>query len=328
MGRFITVVTFQYPHEAYVIKSKLESEGINVLLHNELIVQAQSFLSNALGGVQLQIDESDLERAKPILSAAGFLDDNAEQPSALAQLFINIATAASNFAQAIKTFFLKVRWILLVMVVVILLVIVLFPTLWSDDRIDTFEGVKPVEDISVNDTENLTSEQEFEIYERPNSNTGSYSSYVTTDPQKAIPYIKKLLEEHPGNKSLERQIGDAYSDVDSLDKALIHWANSIKGVESENLDILFELAQIKVEKKDYDGAIADLLKASQFDWNYNYDLAQVYELKNELKNAEIYYTKYMNTVKKDNSMIVFDENFIALKQRVEEIRERLKMGAN
>lgn len=31
MEQFVTIKTFTYPHEAYVIRGKLESEGISVL---------------------------------------------------------------------------------------------------------------------------------------------------------------------------------------------------------------------------------------------------------------------------------------------------------
>lgn len=55
METFITIATFQYPHQAYIIKAKLESEGIYVLLKDELTIQAHNFLSNAIGGVKLQI---------------------------------------------------------------------------------------------------------------------------------------------------------------------------------------------------------------------------------------------------------------------------------
>lgn len=67
MEQWITILTFNYPHEAYVIRSKLESEGIVVFLKDENTVQAYNFLSNALGGVKLQVRERDVEEAKQII---------------------------------------------------------------------------------------------------------------------------------------------------------------------------------------------------------------------------------------------------------------------
>ncbi len=68
MEQFITIHTFNYPHEAYVIKTRLESEGIEVFLKDENTVQAYNFLSNALGGVKLQVRESDVKEAMKILN--------------------------------------------------------------------------------------------------------------------------------------------------------------------------------------------------------------------------------------------------------------------
>lgn len=75
-GKFITVKTFTFPHEAQVLKGRLESEGINVYLQDELTVQAHNFLSNATGGVKLQVWSADMEKAIPILQQVGVLDEN------------------------------------------------------------------------------------------------------------------------------------------------------------------------------------------------------------------------------------------------------------
>ena len=65
--QWITLKTYTYPEESYVFRSRLESEGIEVKLLNEFTVQAYNFASNAIGGIQLQVKESDLELAKSIL---------------------------------------------------------------------------------------------------------------------------------------------------------------------------------------------------------------------------------------------------------------------
>lgn len=73
MSKFITIATFTYPQEAYVIKSRLEAEEIPCFLKNELTIQTDNFLSNAMGGVQLQIPESYIEAAVPILEEFGVI---------------------------------------------------------------------------------------------------------------------------------------------------------------------------------------------------------------------------------------------------------------
>ncbi|MCD6505074.1 DUF2007 domain-containing protein [Candidatus Poribacteria bacterium] len=66
--RFITVATFDNPFKAHLAKSRLESSGIECFLSDEFIVTVNWLYSNAVGGVKLQVRESDLERASEILS--------------------------------------------------------------------------------------------------------------------------------------------------------------------------------------------------------------------------------------------------------------------
>lgn len=73
MQEFKTIVTFTLPSELVVAKSKLESEGIECRVLNELTVQSHNFLSNAIGGVKLQVLESDFDRASTILKEGGFI---------------------------------------------------------------------------------------------------------------------------------------------------------------------------------------------------------------------------------------------------------------
>lgn len=115
MKNLITVATFQFPHEAHVIKSKLESMGIPVLLQDELTVQAYGFISNALGGVKLQIQESDVSTALPILKEAGLLEEDKEEISNYL-LWIDKQTKQIPL---IKNWPLEIRNILVVLVVLI-----------------------------------------------------------------------------------------------------------------------------------------------------------------------------------------------------------------
>lgn len=77
MSKFVTVAVFQYPHEAYVVAGRIESEGIEVFLKDEHTVQVHNFLSNAIGGVKLQVQEQDLDVVIPMLKEEGLyeLDD-------------------------------------------------------------------------------------------------------------------------------------------------------------------------------------------------------------------------------------------------------------
>lgn len=63
----VTVTVFQYSSEALIIKGKLESENIRVFLADEYTVDTDPLVSNAIGGVKLQVDFEHVERAKSII---------------------------------------------------------------------------------------------------------------------------------------------------------------------------------------------------------------------------------------------------------------------
>jgi hypothetical protein len=80
MSKLITIITFDFPHEAHMAKTRLESEGFEIFLKDELTVQVDNFISNAVGGVKLQVFEEDAEAAIKILEAAGYIKEDKELP--------------------------------------------------------------------------------------------------------------------------------------------------------------------------------------------------------------------------------------------------------
>jgi hypothetical protein len=75
MDRYVTISTFMFPTEVVVVQGRLESEGIECRLKDELTVQVHNFYSNALGGVKLQVPERDAERAKAMLKEWGHIKE-------------------------------------------------------------------------------------------------------------------------------------------------------------------------------------------------------------------------------------------------------------
>jgi len=65
--KLVTLTTYTYATEAYVLLAKLQSEGIPHVLKNEHLLATQQFLSNAVGGLDVQVEEKHLERARAIL---------------------------------------------------------------------------------------------------------------------------------------------------------------------------------------------------------------------------------------------------------------------
>ncbi len=52
---FKTIATFQYSSEAQVIKGYLESSGIKVFIFDNITIDSDPLLSNAIGGVKLKV---------------------------------------------------------------------------------------------------------------------------------------------------------------------------------------------------------------------------------------------------------------------------------
>lgn len=60
------VAAFSKVEEAYVLRSHLEGRGIEAFVNDEHIVQQDWFLSNAVGGVKVEVAEEDYDAAKQI----------------------------------------------------------------------------------------------------------------------------------------------------------------------------------------------------------------------------------------------------------------------
>jgi hypothetical protein len=65
--QLITVATCSYPAEAYLLQSKLDSEGIWSTVVDAETVTMNWLYSNAIGGVKLKVREEDAPQAKELL---------------------------------------------------------------------------------------------------------------------------------------------------------------------------------------------------------------------------------------------------------------------
>lgn len=75
MDNLKTIITFTLPQDAYMAKGFLESEGIETLMKDELTAQVHNFYSNAIGGVKIQVNESDYEKGLLILKKGGYITE-------------------------------------------------------------------------------------------------------------------------------------------------------------------------------------------------------------------------------------------------------------
>lgn len=77
-----TILTVTYPHEAHLVKGYLESNGIEVVLQDEITAQVNSLYSSAIGGVKIQVSEADLDEGMKVLESGGFILKNAANKTA------------------------------------------------------------------------------------------------------------------------------------------------------------------------------------------------------------------------------------------------------
>ena len=66
--KFLTVAVFTYSSEAIIIQGRLEAEGIQTFLKDATTIDTDPLVSNAIGGVKLQIFAEDEGRAKAVLN--------------------------------------------------------------------------------------------------------------------------------------------------------------------------------------------------------------------------------------------------------------------
>jgi hypothetical protein len=116
MQDFITVAIFVFPSQMVIAKSKLESEGIVCKVLDELTVQSYNFISNAVGGVKLQVLRSDFERSRSILLEGGFITSVETKSSFIEQKLSN-PTTRKRIGRALNVFLVLVLILSVVLLV-------------------------------------------------------------------------------------------------------------------------------------------------------------------------------------------------------------------
>jgi len=120
MGDFVTIKTFTYATELAIIRGRLESEGIECFVKDELTIQMNPFYSNAIGGIKLQVKKDDAVKAIEILKEEGYITDKDIEPSKLYSQLDNLTSGIPVLNQ--------LRWevrFLIIIPIIALLVIAL-----------------------------------------------------------------------------------------------------------------------------------------------------------------------------------------------------------
>ena len=66
---FVTIAKYQYSSEAQIAKGRLEADGIQVFLADNLTIDTDPLVSNAIGGVKLKVYSNDEREARDILKS-------------------------------------------------------------------------------------------------------------------------------------------------------------------------------------------------------------------------------------------------------------------
>jgi hypothetical protein len=70
MDELVTVATYPDVAEAQLAKERLELEGIRAFVVDAQTAGVMPFLTSSTGGVRVQVDSRDAERAREILGTA------------------------------------------------------------------------------------------------------------------------------------------------------------------------------------------------------------------------------------------------------------------
>lgn len=130
MNDWIIISTFTYPHEAHFAKAKLESEGIEVMLKDELTTQVNNFYSGAIGGVKLEVRNEDVKDAIKLLIEMGIIKASTNDSFFLNNLqnklliFSNTIPIINKFPVEIRVFSIL---LFIVLIITALVIIITFP---------------------------------------------------------------------------------------------------------------------------------------------------------------------------------------------------------
>jgi len=120
MENLIEIISFTLPQDAYLVKGRLESEGIEIILKDELTAQVNNFYSNAIGGVKLLVKECDYEKAYTLLVESKYIKVEEKKPNKFLKNFDKLSSKLPLIGNSI----LELR---LLIAVAILLTIIIVP---------------------------------------------------------------------------------------------------------------------------------------------------------------------------------------------------------
>ncbi|UII29206.1 DUF2007 domain-containing protein [Fulvivirga maritima] len=302
MDDFVTIAVFQYPHEAHVWKSKLESLEIEAFLKDEMTVQVYNFYSNAIGGVKLQVRERDVEVAQSILQQGGVVQASKEQYSG----YFNWINERTKTWPLVGKWPVEIRTVFIIASAILLLIMFIF----SAEIMEFIETSQ--KDREIKELEAESRGAETQLFQE-------LDSIMTINPEQAILLAKSYLDTTYFNESaLCWRLGYGYYQLDSF-KVASEYFEAFLSLSDYRAEGLAAVAKCQLKLKDYDEAIRNYKYASNKNKVHLQDLAYVYEITGDLENADEYYTQYIQNRELKDKSAVFNPSFIKLKEKRDSI---------
>jgi hypothetical protein len=126
MNNWVTVASFTYSHEAHMAKTVLSFNGLEVKLVDEMTVQINQHIGNAIGGIKLQVADVDVELANRILEESGYSILTPETTNTFFQHF-NSVTAQWPLLRLLNV---EVRFLTLAFAILLLIIVPVWWYLW------------------------------------------------------------------------------------------------------------------------------------------------------------------------------------------------------
>lgn len=113
MGDLITITSYSEPLEAHIVKGRLEAEGVPAFIANEHHISVAWYLSNALGGVKIQVHKQDHEKAIKIISSLhdGEFEEELKKETKVAESNICPSCGSSNYSSKFSLPLLLLVWL-------------------------------------------------------------------------------------------------------------------------------------------------------------------------------------------------------------------------
>lgn len=120
MDRFVTVLILNNPIDLIVLRTRLEDEAIDYLVPDELTTQVNPLYSVAVGGVRLQVRESQVSEVQELLKELSYWEEQKSERTFLDKF--DSATSQVPFLNTIQPLF---RFLILVTIFVLVLLALL-----------------------------------------------------------------------------------------------------------------------------------------------------------------------------------------------------------